>query len=113
PEVAASAETRLALTRALILTGDTGGAGTVLAELAAMDLADWQATWYEGLRQLAAGAPPLAVVAFDAVCDALPGELAPKLALALAAEAAGDRITAGRYHQLVWTVDRSYVRAAL
>jgi serine/threonine-protein kinase PknG len=112
PEVAMSAETRLALARALILAGDTNGAGTALAELAAMDLADWQATWYEGLRQLAAGAPPLAAAAFDAVCDALPGELAPKLALALAAEAAGDRVTAARYYQLVWTVDRSYVSAA-
>jgi serine/threonine-protein kinase PknG len=112
PEVATSAETRLALARAQILTGDTDGAGTVLAELAAMDLADWQATWYEGLCQLAAGAPPRAAAAFDAVCDALPGELAPKLALALAAEAAGDRATAARYYQLVWTVDRSYVSAA-
>jgi serine/threonine-protein kinase PknG len=112
PEVATSAETRLALARALILTGDPDGAGTVLAELAAMDLADWQATWYEGLRELAAGAPPLAAAAFDAVCDALPGELAPKLALALAAEAAGDRARAQRYFELVWTVDRSYVSAA-
>jgi serine/threonine-protein kinase PknG len=112
PEVAMSAETRLALTRDLILAGDTSGAGTALAELSAMDLADWQATWYEGLRQLAAGAPPAAGAAFDAVCDALPGELAPKLALALAAEGAGDRITAARYYQLVWTVDRSYVSAA-
>ncbi|HMH90798.1 MAG TPA: tetratricopeptide repeat protein [Streptosporangiaceae bacterium] len=112
PEVAMSAETRLALARALVLMGDTDGAGTALAELAAMDLADWQAIWYEGLRQLAAGAPPLAAAAFDAVCDALPGELAPKLALALAAEAAGDRVTAARYYQLVWTVDRSYVSAA-
>jgi serine/threonine-protein kinase PknG len=107
-----SAETRLALARALVLTGDLRGAGTALAELTAMDLADWRATWYEGLRQLAAGAAPLAEAAFDAVCDALPGELAPKLALALAAEAAGDRVTAGRYFQLVWTVDRSYVSAA-
>jgi serine/threonine-protein kinase PknG len=112
PEVAMSAETRLALARALILIGDTVGAGTALAELDAMDLADWQATWSEGLRQLAAGAPPLAAAAFDAVCDALPGELAPRLALALAAEAAGDRVTAARYYQLVWTVDRSYVSAA-
>ncbi|HEY3980509.1 MAG TPA: tetratricopeptide repeat protein [Streptosporangiaceae bacterium] len=112
PEVAMSAETRLALARALVLTGDLHGAGTALAELAAMDLADWRATWYEGLRQLAAGAARLAEAAFDAVCDALPGELAPKLALALAAEAAGDRVTAGRYYQLVWTVDRSFVSAA-
>jgi serine/threonine-protein kinase PknG len=42
----------------------------------------------------------------------LPGELAPKLALAFAAEAAGDLEKAARYFELVWTIDRSYVSAA-
>jgi serine/threonine-protein kinase PknG len=46
------------------------------------------------------------------VYDALPGELAPKLALALAAEAGGDLVAADRYFHLVWTVDHSYVGAA-
>ena len=46
------------------------------------------------------------------MCDALPGELAAKLALAFAAEAAGDLAAAGRYFQLVWTVDPAYVSAA-
>jgi serine/threonine-protein kinase PknG len=50
--------------------------------------------------------------AFDLVCDILPGELAPKLALALTAEAAGDQRSAARYYRLVWTVDRSFVSAA-
>ncbi len=112
PAVAESAETRLALARALIVTGDLDGAASALADLAATGFADWRATWYEGLRQLAAGAPAGARSAFDSVCDALPGELAPKLALAFAAEAAGDRAAATRYFQLVWTVDRSYVSAA-
>ena len=46
------------------------------------------------------------------VYDELPGELAPKLALAFAAEAAGDAASAGRYFRLVWTVDRSWISAA-
>ena len=46
------------------------------------------------------------------VYDELPGELAPKLALAFAAEAAGDAASAGRYFRLVWTVDRSCISAA-
>jgi hypothetical protein len=50
--------------------------------------------------------------AFSAGYDELPGELAPKLALAFAAEAAGDPASAGRYFRLVWTVDKSYISAA-
>jgi serine/threonine-protein kinase PknG len=56
--------------------------------------------------------PQVAQGAFSSVYDELPGELAPKLALAFAAEAAGDPITAGRYFRLVWTVDRSCISAA-
>jgi serine/threonine-protein kinase PknG len=112
PGVAESAETRLALARALIVTGDLEGAATALRDLVASDLADWRTTWYQGMSELAGGRPDAARAAFDAVCDALPGELAPKLALAFGAEAAGDRAAAIRYFQLVWAVDRSYVSAA-
>ena len=113
PEVAESAETRLALARGRIVTGDLAGADVVLADLAATDQADWRTAWCYGLRHLAAGLPGDARTAFDAVCDALPGELAAKLALALAAEAAGDLAAAGRYFRLVLTVDPAgYVSAA-
>jgi serine/threonine-protein kinase PknG len=54
-DVAESAETRLALARARIVTGDLAGAEAVLAELAASDQADWRTAWYYGLRHLAAG----------------------------------------------------------
>jgi serine/threonine-protein kinase PknG len=110
--VAESPETRLALARSRIVTGDVPGAAAVLAELAATDPGEWRIAWYNGLCDLAAGNPGSARGAFDAVCDALPGELAGKLALAFAAEAAGDPATAGRYFQLVWTVDPAYVSAA-
>ena len=69
--------------------GRSAGAASTLAELAPAT-SDWRVTWYQGLRELAAGQPGAARAAFDAVYDALPGELAPKLALAFAAEAAGD-----------------------
>ena len=83
--------------------------------------------WYQGLRGLAlaqdargalpapGGMPPPslpAAEAFSAVLDELPGEVAPKLALAFAAEAAGDIAAAGHYFRLVWTVDTSYTSAA-
>jgi serine/threonine-protein kinase PknG len=111
PGVAGSAETRLALVRALIGTGDLATAKASLADLSSSPLADWRVAWYGGLCELAGGRPDGAVAAFSTVYDELPGELAPKLALAFAAEAAGDLPAARHYFQLVWTIDRSYVSA--
>jgi serine/threonine-protein kinase PknG len=110
--VAESPETRLALARAQIDVGDLSGAGGVLAELAVSDPGDWRVAWHNGLRELAAGRAPVAAGAFSLAYDELPGELAPKLALAVAAEAAGDLATADRYYRVVWISDRSYVSAA-
>jgi len=125
--VTESAETRLALVRARIDVADYDGAASLLAELAAEDPSDWRVAWYHGLRSLAVAALPPpggttspngpaaaadARAAFDAVFSALPGEVAPKLALAFAAEAAGDPAAAGHYFRLVWTVDRSCISAA-
>jgi serine/threonine-protein kinase PknG len=84
----------------------------VLADLTAEDPYDWRIAWYHGLRELALGRPQAATGAFSAAFDELPGELAPKLALAFAAEAAGDAAAAGRYFRLVWAVDRSFISAA-
>jgi serine/threonine-protein kinase PknG len=110
--VAESIETRLALVRALIGTGDLNAAKASLAELSSGPAAaDWRVAWYGGLCELSDGKPDRAGAAFSAVYDELPGELAPKLALAFAAEAAGDLPAARRYFQLVWTIDRSYVSA--
>jgi serine/threonine-protein kinase PknG len=112
PEVTGSPETRLALVRALVAVGDVDGAAVRLAEFAAVDPADWRVAWYTGLRELAAAHPDRAWAAFSTVYDELPGELAPKLALGFAAEAAGDVAAARRYFQLVAAVDRSCVSAA-
>ena len=112
PQVAESGETRLALARACIVGGDLAHAQRVLDALAASESGDWRTTWYQGLWYLAERRPGEARGEFDAVYDALPGELAPKLALGFAAEAAGDLPAAEHYFQLVWTIDRSYVSAA-
>ena len=117
-EVTSSAETRLALARAQLDIGDYDGAGVTLSELAAEDPSDWRIAWTDGLRWLAVGAAggaggaAVARNAFNVVYDELPGELAPKLALAFAAEAAGDAVSAARYFRLVWTMDRSCISAA-
>src|SRR5256884_3316797 len=110
-EVAVSAERRLALARAQLDVGDYNGAGHTRADLAAEDPSDWRIAWTDGLRRLAGG-EAAASGAFSAVYDELPGELAPKLALAFAAEAAGDTASAAGYFKLVWTVDRSCISAA-
>jgi serine/threonine-protein kinase PknG len=112
PGVAESAETLLALARALIVTGALDEAASTLADLAASGHADWRTTWYQGLYGLAAGHPVAGRAPYDEVYDALAGELAPKLALGFAAEAAGDKAAAAGYFERVWTVDRSYVSAA-
>ena len=111
PGVAASPETRLALVRALIGAGDLAAAKAALGELAPTVGNDWRIAWYTGLCELAGGNPGRAREAFSAVYDELPGELAPKLALGFAAEAAGDIAAARHYFELVWTIDRSYVSA--
>jgi serine/threonine-protein kinase PknG len=115
PAVSASPETKLALVRALLAVGAAGaahGAATVLAELAAEDPADWRVAWHTGLLELCVGHPDRARAAFSAVYDELPGELAPKLALGFAAEAAGDLATALYFYQRVAVTDRSCVSAA-
>jgi serine/threonine-protein kinase PknG len=109
-QVTESAETRLALVRAWIDAGDYDAAAGLLADLATEDPSDWRIAWYHGLRALALAGD--ARGAFSAVFDELPGELAPKLALAFAAEASGDLAAAGHYFRLVWTVDQSCTSAA-
>jgi serine/threonine-protein kinase PknG len=111
-QVSGSVETRFALVRARLDIHDYTGAGMVLADLAAEDPADWRIAWYDGQRRFAGGDLAGARGAFGAVYDALPGELAPKLALAFALEALGDPAGARHYFQLVWTVDRSFISAA-
>lgn len=72
----------------------------------------WRVSWLRGLRSLVDGDIEAARENFTAVLDALPGEAAPKLALALCAERTGAAELAARYCGTVWQTDRSYVSAA-
>jgi len=108
--VASSDEIRYALIRALIVGGDLEGAGTSLA--GDVPDADWRTDWYGGLLAFSRGDAAEARKAFDRVLSVLPGELPPKLALALAEEAAGDLGRAQRLFETVWQVDHSFVSAA-
>jgi serine/threonine-protein kinase PknG len=105
-----SAEVSLRLARARIELGDFDQAAAVLDEVAAQAGGDWRVDWYRALADLARGRD--ARDGFDAIYSLLPGEAAPKLGLALAAELGGDLAAAARYYELVWTTDQSYVTAA-
>jgi serine/threonine-protein kinase PknG len=111
-DIGEGTEIYLALARARLTGGDPAGARHVLSQLAGRGQSDWRVRWYQGLAESRAGRLPQAEAAFDEVYDALPGELAPKLALGLVAETLGDGPRAGRYLAVVWTTDRSYVSAA-
>jgi serine/threonine-protein kinase PknG len=116
-------EVRFRLTHALIELGETEAALRELHRMTAtamfagsgpplVEPDDWRPHWYWGLTQLAAGRPADAGQAFDVVCDAVPGEAAPKLALAVCAEATHDDIAAADRYELVWRTDHAYVSAA-
>ncbi|MDT7724625.1 MAG: serine/threonine-protein kinase PknG [Actinomycetota bacterium] len=112
-----SIEVRLRIVRARIELGELAEAQRQLQ--AAQYLAikagfphDWRIDWYRGLIELAGGRARVAHVAFESVYDELPGEIAPKLALAVSAEGVGDYFGAARFYELVWRTDHSYVSAA-
>ena len=73
---------------------------------------NWQITWFRGVQHLRDNNPAAAADAFSIVWTILPGELAPKLATAFAAEAAGAYSRAAQLYSEVVAVDSSYVSAA-
>ncbi len=73
----------------------------MLDALAAEEPDDWRLDWFRGVTALADGRVEAACTAFDTVYSTLPGEAAPKLALAAASECAGRDEPAGRYYALV------------
>jgi len=101
----AGAEVELGLARALIELGDLAAAGASLARAEELAGRDWRTTWYRGVALLAQGRPAEARAAFDRVWSELPGELAPKLAVALSAELAGDLAAAERLYGVVAATD--------
>jgi serine/threonine-protein kinase PknG len=110
--VQATLEVRLRIARARIEMGDVPGATSDLDKLAQTDPGDWRVSWYRGLVALVAGRPQEASEYFDVIYGWLPGEPAAKLALAFAQESVDDLAAAGRYYELVWRTDRSYISAA-
>jgi serine/threonine-protein kinase PknG len=107
-----SVEIPLRLVRASLEVGAAKDARKRLAELEAVLPGDWRLVWYSGQCALLEGEYERAAADFDTVLSSLPGELAPKMAIAATAELRGSRDEAMRYYDAVWRTDRSYVSAA-
>ncbi|PZO38720.1 MAG: serine/threonine protein kinase [Pseudanabaena frigida] len=107
-----SAEAMLRLANALIDTKVYTEAESVLAKVEEMDAWDWRILWYRGRSLMAQGKFQEAQTTFDQVYFDLPGELAPKLAIALAAERAHRYPFAIKMYELVCHTDPSYVTAS-
>jgi len=107
-----SSEAWLRLANSLIDAGKYEDVEKALAKVEAQDAWDWRTLWYRGRLLFAQGKAKEAQAAFDQVYFDLPGELAPKLALALAAEQGQNYSLAIKMYELVCRTDPSYVSAA-
>jgi serine/threonine-protein kinase PknG len=114
-------ETGLRLTRALIDI-DLGQAEEALATVEAMTDDDWRIQWWRAAIAIASGRTSDAVAMLRGVMLELPGELAPRLALAVASELAaaaasdptaraGFYAAAAHQYDLVSRCDPSYASA--
>jgi serine/threonine-protein kinase PknG len=103
-------EVRLALARAWAELGAFTEARALLSEVEAERPHDWRIAWYRAVVALSEGRPD-AVALFDDLYSLLPGEAAPKLALAYCKERTDPQGAAGLY-DTVWRTDRSYISAA-
>ena len=107
-----SPEVQLRRVRTLVAVGDLAQANSALDAFAQTEGNTWQVTWMRGIISLLAADFHTAAAHFDAVYSHLPGELAPRLALAACAEAAGRVDLALPHYTRVWSCDHRFVSAA-
>ncbi|MEU5878257.1 tetratricopeptide repeat protein [Spirillospora sp. NPDC047279] len=104
-------ELSLTLARVRIELGEPAAARALLDQVAAERPDDWRLEWYRAVCTLAEGRVAEALPLFDRLYSLLPGEAAPKLALAycLEGQAPGEAV---RLYEMVWRTDQSYINAA-
>ena len=98
--------------RGHIAWGEYTAAEMLLEQVAQQDAWDWRVDWYRGRSLLAQDRPQEAQAAFDRVYFDLPGELAPKLAFAIAAEQGSNYPLAAGMYEIVERTDLNYPTAA-
>ncbi|WP_240044372.1 tetratricopeptide repeat protein [Nocardioides albidus] len=107
-----TAEVWLARARSALDLGDAVLARSHAQRLLADDPWEWRALWIEGLAAVQAGDWETAKASFNAVYQQVPGELAPKLALAFACERGGLPEVAEGLYQVCASTDAAYVPPA-
>ncbi|HEY5821232.1 MAG TPA: tetratricopeptide repeat protein [Propionibacteriaceae bacterium] len=107
-----SAEVLLAQARAALELGRPELVDQLVNQMLAIDPWEWRAVWVSGLSAMQAGSFPAAQASFNAVYGQVPGELAPKLALALACERGGEGVIAEALYRTCASTDANYVAAA-
>jgi serine/threonine-protein kinase PknG len=109
---AATAEIRLAQAHAALQLRRRDLVDRIVNEMLAEDPWEWRAVWVSGLAALDAGDFASAQSSFNAVYGQVPGELAAKLALALACERGGEGEIAEGLYRTCASTDANYVAPA-
>ena len=89
--------------------GNLSGVAKLTNEMLKDDPWDWRAIWMQALAEVQAGHWANAVPAFNTVYAQVPGELAPKFALAVACERAGQPAAAEELFTVCVSADAGYV----
>jgi serine/threonine-protein kinase PknG len=105
-------EVQLAKARAAIDAGNFPVAEQVVNDILTDNPWEWRAVWLSGLEALARADYEAAATAFNTVLGQVPGELAPKLALALACEDTGAEDLAEQLYAVCAATDANYVAPA-
>ncbi len=108
----ASIELRLRCVDELVTLGRFDDAEAKLAAVQQDHAQDWRLSWYRGRALLAQGKTQETLRAFESILGEMPGELAPKQAVARAHEASGDLDAAIRYYDAVSKADATFTSAA-
>ncbi len=105
-------EVKLALCLAAIEAGAADVLTATIEDILTKDPWEWRAAWMEGLAALNTGAWSKAQSCFNAVMGQVPGELAPKFALAVACEMGGESAIAEQLYQICVLTDAAYAPGA-
>ena len=109
-DLSESVELPLMEVRALLDLGDVAKATRKLDDLAERVGWRWRLVWFRAVSELLTADYDSATKHFNEVLDTLPGELAPKLALAATAELAGSADERSFYNT-VWSTDNGVISA--